>query len=331
MVLEYQEGGTLLNKLGPQRKLIERDLQTIMAQLLLAIDFMHQRNIVHRDLKLENVLLNSIEEGEFEIRIADYGLACEILPGTLNYQKCGTPSYIAPEVLDGTGYTTKSDLFGVGSIMYNLITGKFLFHSNNVKDLLILNRECNLQHVSEHIKDISDLGRDLLIKLLYKNPNQRLNAKQALQHPWFSADQQVLQQALYLNAWLCSDKIQRKSAITSQMFIEQQNSQQLVVEAPDDDDDFSHEKGPNGKSKDSMSSFLKIESFNHYKRSLSNNSGFMSLGGKSENGSINYYEMLKTHRRSISQKPSASQKNIQSLQSQRQNMSKRNSSNNEYN
>lgn len=104
---------------------------------------------MHRDLKLENVLLNSKDEGEFEIRIADFGLACEIKPGTLNYQKCGTPSYIAPEVLIGNGYTTKSDLFGVGSMMYNLITGKFLFHSNDVNSLLVLNRECNLSHVVE--------------------------------------------------------------------------------------------------------------------------------------------------------------------------------------
>jgi serine/threonine protein kinase len=95
----------------------------------------------------------------------------------LNYQKCGTPSYIAPEVLIGSGYTTKSDLFGVGSIMYNLITGKFLFHSNNVKDLLILNRDCDLSHVPNNTKDISGLGRDLLIRILDKNPEKRLNAK----------------------------------------------------------------------------------------------------------------------------------------------------------
>lgn len=146
---------------------------------------MHQRNIVHRDIKLENILLNSKNEGEHEIRIADFGLACELLPNTLNYQKCGTPSYIAPEVLAGTGYTTKSDLFGVGSVMYNLITGKFLFHSNNVKDLLTLNRDCDLTHVPSHIKDLSNLGRDVLMKMIEKNPDKRLSAKQALQHPWF--------------------------------------------------------------------------------------------------------------------------------------------------
>ncbi len=90
---------------------------------------MHSKLIIHRDLKLENILLNSKDNGYLEIRVADFGLAKQLLPGEKDYHKCGTPTYIAPELLRGHGTTTKGDLFGLGSIMFNLLTGRYLFNS----------------------------------------------------------------------------------------------------------------------------------------------------------------------------------------------------------
>ena len=78
---------------------------------------------MHRDLKLDNILLNSKEDGNYEIRIADFGLAKQLLPSEICYHKCGTPTYIAPEILRGEGYTQKADIFSLGSIMYNLVSG----------------------------------------------------------------------------------------------------------------------------------------------------------------------------------------------------------------
>jgi len=84
---------------------------------------MHQKRIVHRDLKPENILLNSKEDGVLDVRIADFGLAVELQEEEKLTKKCGTPSYIAPEVLEGNGYDFKADIFSLGSLMYNLTTG----------------------------------------------------------------------------------------------------------------------------------------------------------------------------------------------------------------
>lgn len=92
---------------------------------------MHKRGVVHRDLKLDNILLNTSAPGDFDIRIADFGLAANFKPGQLLNQKCGTPTYIGPEVLSGGGYNEKSDIFSVGSIMFNLVSGKYLFQGRD--------------------------------------------------------------------------------------------------------------------------------------------------------------------------------------------------------
>lgn len=81
MLIEYQEGGTLLDQVKKQFKYSEFDIRTIMAQLLLAVDFMHKKGVVHRDLKLDNILLSSSEASVFDVRIADFGLAANLKPG----------------------------------------------------------------------------------------------------------------------------------------------------------------------------------------------------------------------------------------------------------
>lgn len=81
MLIEYQEGGTLLDQVKKQFKYSELDIRTIMAQLLLAVDFMHKKGVVHRDLKLDNILLSSSEASVFDVRIADFGLAANLKPG----------------------------------------------------------------------------------------------------------------------------------------------------------------------------------------------------------------------------------------------------------
>ena len=88
---------------------------------------MHKYQIVHRDLKLDNILLMEDRTKSMDIRIADLGLARELDPDKELTEKCGTPTYIAPEVLRGEPYGEKADLFAIGSIIFNLVSGKYLF------------------------------------------------------------------------------------------------------------------------------------------------------------------------------------------------------------
>jgi serine/threonine protein kinase len=109
----------------------------IMEQALLALDFFNIKNIVHRDIKLDNILIKSIEDNtEFEVRIADFGLSVFTPKNEMLKQKCGTPGYVAPEVFTGRGYSYKADIFSLGSVFFNLLTGCFLF-SGNTPELLL--------------------------------------------------------------------------------------------------------------------------------------------------------------------------------------------------
>ena len=90
-----------------------------MEQALLALDLFQKKHIVHRDIKLENILINQIEEKtKCEIRIADFGLAAFTPNDELITHKCGSPGYVAPELLDDRGYNSKGDIFSAGIILY---------------------------------------------------------------------------------------------------------------------------------------------------------------------------------------------------------------------
>ena len=97
---------------------------------------MHRHNIIHRDLKPDNILKCSKDPENNELRIADFGLAKRLVPNELLSLKCGTPSYIAPEILRNQPYSFKADIFSVGSLMFNLVTGAYLFYGNQAAEVL---------------------------------------------------------------------------------------------------------------------------------------------------------------------------------------------------
>jgi len=132
LVLEYQQEGSLLGQILKNKEFTEKQVKVIMLQLLLAIDFMHKKRIVHRDIKLDNILITCIEEEEFNVKIADFGLSC-FMPSNNKVltEKCGTPCYVAPEILRGEGYSTLCDMFSLGSLMFGLVTSRYLFKGKN--------------------------------------------------------------------------------------------------------------------------------------------------------------------------------------------------------
>jgi serine/threonine protein kinase len=143
-VLEYQREGSLLGKVYSSVEFTESQVKFIMLQLLLSIDFLNKRDLIHRDLKIDNVLINKISpEGDYYVKVADFGLAT-VLPGdgSFIYDVCGTPTYIAPEILKKEGYREKCDIFSLGSIMFNLLSGRYLFNGANSEDILNQNMAC---------------------------------------------------------------------------------------------------------------------------------------------------------------------------------------------
>jgi len=139
LVLDYAKGEDLYTRVLMKDNFTEKDVAKMSQKLLCVLDYLNSQNIVHRDIKLENILMDSYEN-DYDFKLADFGLATEAT-GDLKL-RCGTPGYIAPEILRRQPYGTKSDLFSVGIIMYILLSGKMPFYSESVKDILVKNTEC---------------------------------------------------------------------------------------------------------------------------------------------------------------------------------------------
>lgn len=166
--------------------------------------------MIHRDIKLENVLINKFEEGHFNVKLADFGLS--VIAHQDKNQKlfvqCGSPCYIAPEILKSHGYRENSDIFSLGSVFYNIISGHYLFYGKTLQEQLIRNRDCNLSHVYGLLPPgTTQQCKDLLFKMLEADPNKRPSAKDALSHAFFRSDREVIEDMLTLNRQVTSNQI----------------------------------------------------------------------------------------------------------------------------
>lgn len=141
LVLDYLEGGELFQRILQKGRYDEKDASKLTEKLLRVLDYMSSLNIVHRDIKLENIILVS-KESDVEIKLIDFGLACEITQDVT--LRCGSPGYISPEILKKQPYNTKVDVFSVGIILYIMLSGRSPFHGRSNDEILIRNRDCRL-------------------------------------------------------------------------------------------------------------------------------------------------------------------------------------------
>ena len=196
IIMEYINGGNLFSFVKKRRKLSEKIAKFLFRQIILGIKYIHSQNIVHRDIKLENIIIDLNNH----IKICDFGIG-KILKSSeeLLYDKCGTPMYMAPEIIlsnKKNGYKGfPVDIWASGITLYIMLTGSLPFKINNKnKDELSLNKiknkdNSNLQFqiINFNLKKISfisDEANNLLKGLLLKNPEKRLTCDEILNHPW---------------------------------------------------------------------------------------------------------------------------------------------------
>lgn len=175
-VIEFVKGGDLMFHMQRQKKLPEDHARFYAAEITLALNFLHERGIIYRDLKLDNVLLDH----EGHIKLTDYGMCKEgILPGDKTSTFCGTPNYIAPEILRGEDYDFSVDYWALGVLLYEMLAGKSPFDIQNMTDNPDENTEDYLfQFILERNiripRAISVKAQSVLRGFLNKNPAERL-------------------------------------------------------------------------------------------------------------------------------------------------------------
>ena len=181
LIMEYCEGGELFDKIV-KSNLTEIQCAYIMYQIISAVNYCHKMKIIHRDLKPENILIKKDEDGFYRVKVCDFGTSKAFKIGDTQKQLVGSAYYIAPEVIQKK-YNLKCDLWSCGVIMFVLLTKKPPFGGRN--DAIIM-QNIQIGKYKEHLLDeYSPYAKELVALLLEKNIKKRINAEQALNHPWF--------------------------------------------------------------------------------------------------------------------------------------------------
>ncbi|XP_068685696.1 peripheral plasma membrane protein CASK-like [Montipora foliosa] len=187
MVFEYMDGADLcfeiVNRVNAGFVYSEAVASHYLRQVLEALSFCHENRIVHRDLKPHNILLAS-KENSAPIKIADFGVAVEIgEEGYVSSGRIGTPHFMSPEVINREQYGKPVDVWGCGVVLFILLSGSFPFQGTGEKIYESIKK--GIPTMRPKIWDIiSDDAKDLVKKMLEHDQNDRVTAKEALQHPW---------------------------------------------------------------------------------------------------------------------------------------------------
>ncbi|XP_050802317.1 serine/threonine-protein kinase DCLK2 isoform X3 [Gopherus flavomarginatus] len=188
LVMELVKGGDLFDAITSSTKYTERDGSAMVYNLASALKYLHGLNIVHRDIKPENLLVCDYSDGTKSLKLGDFGLAT-VVEGPL-YTVCGTPTYVAPEIIAETGYGLKVDIWAAGVITYILLCGFPPFRSENnlqedLFDQILIGK---LEFPSPYWDNITDSAKELISLMLQVNVEARYTAAQILGHPWVSDD-----------------------------------------------------------------------------------------------------------------------------------------------
>lgn len=191
LITELMTGGELFDRIVSKAFYNEKEARDVCKILFEAIGFCHSKSVCHRDLKPENLLLQTISN-DSDIKIADFGFAKKVLtPNSLTTQ-CGTPGYVAPEILEGVSYDIQSDMWSLGVIIYIILGGYPPFIEQNQRELFRKIRRGQFEFHEEYWGSVSPDAKDMIKCLLTVQPAQRMTANQALQHKWMLQEDSIL-------------------------------------------------------------------------------------------------------------------------------------------
>ncbi|KAI8588262.1 kinase-like domain-containing protein [Geranomyces variabilis] len=182
-VMEYVSGGDLMAHIQEKKRFSQARAKFYACEVLLALEYFHANNIIYRDLKLDNILMAP----DGHIKVADYGICKENMPyGQTTRTFCGTPDYMAPEVLSSNRYGRSVDWWSFGVLIYVMLVGRYPFHGEDEQDVL----DAILNDAVEYPSNIPKDTLSLLQGLMNKNPARRLGggrlgAEEIKRHPYF--------------------------------------------------------------------------------------------------------------------------------------------------
>eukprot|EP00549_Striatella_unipunctata_P015666 CAMPEP_0118677192 /NCGR_PEP_ID=MMETSP0800-20121206/2488_1 /TAXON_ID=210618 ORGANISM="Striatella unipunctata, Strain CCMP2910" /NCGR_SAMPLE_ID=MMETSP0800 /ASSEMBLY_ACC=CAM_ASM_000638 /LENGTH=387 /DNA_ID=CAMNT_0006572833 /DNA_START=116 /DNA_END=1279 /DNA_ORIENTATION=- len=191
LVTEMMVGGELFDRIVAKSYYNEKEARDVCKILFQAINYCHSKKVAHRDLKPENLLLTSATD-DSDLKIADFGFAKKVVqPNSLTTQ-CGTPGYVAPEILEGRPYDQKADMWSLGVIVYILLGGYPPFIEQNQRELFRKIKRGQYEFHPEYWGQVSVEAKDLIASLLTVNPDRRLSAEDALKNTWILGDDSML-------------------------------------------------------------------------------------------------------------------------------------------
>ncbi|XP_069012670.1 calcium/calmodulin-dependent protein kinase type 1D isoform X1 [Embiotoca jacksoni] len=187
LIMQLVSGGELFDRIVEKGFYTEKDASTLIRQVLDAVNYLHKMGIVHRDLKPENLLYFNPQD-ESKIMISDFGLSKMEGSGDVMSTACGTPGYVAPEVLAQKPYSKAVDCWSIGVIAYILLCGYPPFYDENDSKLFEQILKADYEFDAPYWDDISDSAKDFISSLMEKDPAKRFTCDQALRHPWIAGD-----------------------------------------------------------------------------------------------------------------------------------------------
>ena len=188
LVMELVVGGELFDRIVEKGAYSEAEASTLVRHIVKAILYLHEMDICHRDLKPENLLL-ATRESDTDIKISDFGLSKIISTKVMMQTACGTPGYVAPEVLNATGYDKEVDMWSVGVITYILLCGFPPFYGDTVPQLFEQILQGRFDYPEDYWAQVSESAVDFINHLLVVDKDKRFTAQQALAHPWLNVAQ----------------------------------------------------------------------------------------------------------------------------------------------